>query len=136
MASDDQKKVVPGDGDIGGKDDEAREDSTAHVYHVLESRKGVFKKFLAPDEKYKGVLKELGIEVFDPKKASSQNAILSNSLFAGRIRVTLKDDKTTASLMLLCAPAQLGTAPTALLGKKIYEYEIVGASIPRKRTLV
>jgi hypothetical protein len=136
MATADEKEVLGGDGDVGGKDEEAKEDSTAYVYHILESRKGVFKKFLAPDEKYKGVLTELGIEVYDPKKDNSKNAILSNALYAARIRVTLKDDKTTASLTLLCAPEKLGTALTAIIGKKIYSYEIVAASIPRKRSLV
>lgn len=136
MATADEKKVLPGDGDAGGDDAEAREDSTAHVFHVLESRAGVFKKFLAPDEKYKGILTELGIEVFDAKKANHKNAILSNALYAGRIRVTVKDDKTTASFTVLCAPGKLGTAPSAIVGKKLYSNEIVAASIPRKRNLI
>jgi len=135
MATAGEKKALPGDGDIGAPDSEAREDSIEHSFFVVPATSGRFKKFLAPAEKYANVLTELGIEKFDPTQANSKKAFTWSGLYAPKIRVTLKDDKTTASLTLFCSINKLGTALEAIVGKKVYSYTILSASVPRKQTL-
>lgn len=129
----DPKKILPG-GDLGAPADEARKDSTEYKFYVLKAKGGVLKKFLAPVAKYQDIKDNLGIEDFDGSKHGA--AIRSSGIRVPRLRITVKDDKDTATLMVLCALDKLATALTNLPKDKCYGKEIIGAELPGKRVLV
>lgn len=129
----DPKKVLPG-GDLGAPADEARKDSPEYAFHVVKGKGGVLKKFLAPVDKYKDIKDNLGIELFDGAKHGA--AIKSGSIRVPRLRITIQDEKDTATLTVLCALDKLAGAITNLTKDKCYNKTIINADLTGKRILI
>lgn len=129
----DPKKVLPG-GDLGAPADEARKDSSEYKWYVVKGKGGALKKFLGPDSKYKDIKDNLGIEEYDGSKHAA--AVVSGGIAVPRLTITVKDDKDTATLRVLCAVDKLATALTNLVKDKCYDKEIIAVNIPRKRVLI
>lgn len=86
--------------------------------------------FVAPNEKYKDLLTDLGLKDIDTDLAARENAV---KLKQGSGFVNIKcRTKAGATLSLACDPAKLGSAIKAIRNNKVYGEDIVWSYIPRK----
>jgi hypothetical protein len=129
----DPKKILPG-GDLGAPADEARKDSAEYKFYVVKGKGGALKKFLGPVAKYQDIKDNLGIEEFDGSKHAA--AVRSGGIAVPRIRLTIQDEKDTASISVFCALDKLATALTNLPKDKCYGKTILAADLSRKRVLI
>lgn len=124
-----------------GKDNkpgsEAQVDAKEYVMYVVESTKHWF---YAPEDKYKGIAKALGLKKVSP---NSKDAAGSVKLAAGQgyIRLGAKLDNG-ATLMVICDPQKIGSAIGAGTKEgggendKIYGVGVRRLYIPKKRVLI
>lgn len=98
-------------------------------YHVFKV-KSTNHVFSAPNDKYKDLLGDLGLEDIDTDLAKREDGI---RLKQGTGFVYIKcRTKAGATLSLVCDPEKLGSAIKNIRNNKIYDEDIVWSYIPRK----